>query len=58
MAQCDNCYYNRDLYAWREKIKACHYSLETGNDLCGRADDPEYCSGYEPSEKQLELALN
>ena len=58
MDKCENCYYNREMTAWGEKIEACHFSLEKGNVLYGRADDPTYCSGYEPAEKQLELAFD
>lgn len=55
---CDGCYYNRDMTAWGETFKACHYKLETGNEIYGRVDDETYCSGYESTEKQLELALD
>lgn len=50
MAQCKSCYYNREMVANGVKITACYYRLETGRPLYGRADDPEYCSGYDPAD--------
>lgn len=58
MDKCESCHYNREMVADGVKITACYYRLETGMPLYGRAEDPEYCSGYEPSEKQIEIAFD
>ena len=54
---CEGCFYNRPMRAWGEVIEACHYGLETGKELFGKASDETYCSGFEPAEKQMELSL-
>jgi len=50
--KCADCIYNRPMKAFGEVVKACHYTLETGKELYGKADDEEYCSGKEAADDE------
>ena len=49
--ECVGCYYNRPMMAWGERVQACFHGVDVGGDLYG--DDG--CSGYEETNKQLEI---
>lgn len=54
MIECEGCRYNRKMRTWGETFFACHYKLDTGKDIY---DLKSECSGYEVSEKQIEMDL-